>query len=312
IPDTLQYEQKTTPISTPSIKQQSKSSSVKTGVARLKQNSRLALPGIVSPRSAIESEWERVSTFFSLQLATVDSFQGQERNIVILSTCRTKLGSGGFTSGGSGMIEKLYDSLMNNDTNESGSKKFESFLASPQRLAVAITRARAHLIVFGSGQVLSHAPLWSNILNTARKQKRRVLVSVDGNKEQIINKQSLIDLKQNEQYSQREQIIQFGYVKENEDFNLWVNSKKNITDSLEDIGCDKDADSTISDEEDEGDDEEDDEQEEENRIDEQDQYNINDEDHIRNEEDKHRNNQFIQSSDSSSKERNITDSFTIN
>ncbi|KAA6384994.1 MAG: hypothetical protein EZS28_019478, partial [Streblomastix strix] len=175
------------------------SSSVKTGVARLKQNSRLALPGIVSPRSAIESEWERVSTFFSLQLATVDSFQGQERDIIILSTCRTKLGSGGFTSGGSGMIEKLYDSLMNNDTNETGSKKFESFLASPQRLAVAITRARAHLIVFGSGQVLSHAPLWSNILNTARKQKRRVLVFDDGNKEQIINKQKDLDILDDEQ-----------------------------------------------------------------------------------------------------------------
>lgn len=71
---------------------------------------------------------------YSVQISTVDAFQGAERDIIILSTSRTiRLG----------------------------------FSDSPKRLNVAITRARRHLIVMGSAPLLTSNSAWDTVLNTA-------------------------------------------------------------------------------------------------------------------------------------------------
>lgn len=58
----------------------------------------------------------------SVQVCTVDAFQGAEREVMVLSCCRTsRLG----------------------------------FIVSPRRLNVAITRARRHLVVVGSASALA-------------------------------------------------------------------------------------------------------------------------------------------------------------
>ena len=67
----------------------------------------------------------------SIQISTVDAFQGNEKDLVILSTVR---------SNGIG------------------------FTADPRRLNVAITRAKSQLIIVGNKQLLSTNPLWHSIV----------------------------------------------------------------------------------------------------------------------------------------------------
>ena len=71
---------------------------------------------------------------YSVQISTVDAFQGAERDVIILSTSRTaRLG----------------------------------FSDSPKRLNVAITRARRHLIIMGSAPLLTSNTAWDTVLATA-------------------------------------------------------------------------------------------------------------------------------------------------
>ncbi|GLJ16316.1 hypothetical protein SUGI_0275470 [Cryptomeria japonica] len=69
-----------------------------------------------------------------VQISTVDAFQGMEKNIIILSCCRTN-GLG--------------------------------FLLSPNRLNVALTRSRHHLIVVGKASNLNSSPMWKIFLSDA-------------------------------------------------------------------------------------------------------------------------------------------------
>eukprot|EP00897_Mesotaenium_endlicherianum_P006403 jgi/Mesen1/5791/ME000293S04946 len=71
-----------------------------------------------------------------LQVSTVDAFQGMEKDIILLSCCRTN-GLG--------------------------------FVTSPQRLNVALTRARNHLIIVGKAANLQTSTLWKRLLQKARR-----------------------------------------------------------------------------------------------------------------------------------------------
>ena len=68
-------------------------------------------------------------------VSTVDSFQGNEKKVIILSTVVTSPGS---------------------------------FGADPKRLNVALTRAQNHLIVVGCAPALSESQRWSTILRYIR------------------------------------------------------------------------------------------------------------------------------------------------
>ncbi|CAM9602387.1 unnamed protein product, partial [Scytosiphon promiscuus] len=70
-----------------------------------------------------------------VQVCTVDAFQGAEKDIVIVASTRT---------------ERL------------------GFIVSPQRMCVALTRARHHLIVLGDKRVLTTNPLWREVVNTSK------------------------------------------------------------------------------------------------------------------------------------------------
>lgn len=69
--------------------------------------------------------------------STVDAFQGAEREIIIVSTVRTK---------------------------------YVGFINSPLRLNVTLTRARRHLIIVGSKKLLEKDPLWSQVLGFIKQR----------------------------------------------------------------------------------------------------------------------------------------------
>lgn len=76
-----------------------------------------------------------LSPTFSLKVSTVDAFQGQEKDIIVISTCR---------------------------------HQWNSFISNPSRVNVAISRARHHLVLVGNKAMLSRAPLWSEVVSAAK------------------------------------------------------------------------------------------------------------------------------------------------
>jgi hypothetical protein len=73
-----------------------------------------------------------------LQVATIDSFQGAERDVIILATT----------------ISQPWD-----------------FVGDPHRLNVALTRARRHLLVLGSSRALERTSgVFQQIIGTCQQQ----------------------------------------------------------------------------------------------------------------------------------------------
>ena len=109
--------------------------------------------GIISPYSAQIMTLDHLSTFAAstntvnhsasavgVRVNTVDSFQGQECDIIIFSTVRC---------------------------NENGNI---GFLQDTRRLNVAVTRAKYALVVICSVRTLSHNPVWKSLFDHARRE----------------------------------------------------------------------------------------------------------------------------------------------
>lgn len=108
----------------------------------LKVGIQAAQIGVITPYEGQRSylvthlqRFQRKSLVEELEIASVDSFQGREKDYIILSCVRS------------------------NDHQGIG------FLHEPRRLNVALTRAKYGVIILGNPKVLSRQPLWNNLLN---------------------------------------------------------------------------------------------------------------------------------------------------
>lgn len=76
-----------------------------------------------------------------IEIASVDAFQGREKDIIIMSCVRSNEHQG------------------------------IGFLNDPRRLNVALTRAKYGIIIVGNPKVLSKQPLWNHLLTFYKEQK---------------------------------------------------------------------------------------------------------------------------------------------
>lgn len=99
--------------------------------------------GVITPydgqRAHVQAVMERTGplgprAYASVEVASVDAFQGREKDYIILSCVRSNEHQG------------------------------IGFLSDPRRLNVALTRAKYGLIVLGNPKVLSRHPLWNSLL----------------------------------------------------------------------------------------------------------------------------------------------------
>ncbi|NWT59640.1 SDE3 helicase, partial [Erythrocercus mccallii] len=114
--------------------------------------------GIISPyrkqvekiRRAVTSldpDLQKLPNISQLKVGSVEEFQGQERSVILISTVRS-----------------CSTYLQFDQTFRLG------FLKNPKRLNVAITRAKALLIVVGNPKVLSKDPHWHRFLRYCKEQ----------------------------------------------------------------------------------------------------------------------------------------------
>jgi helicase MOV-10 len=105
--------------------------------------------GIITPyqrqalkiRKLLENNHNEKNKFKEIQVGSCEQFQGQERRIIILSTVRSS-------------------------TDFLDSDKFFNlgFVSNPKRFNVAVTRAKALLIVVGNPHILKLDPCWRRLL----------------------------------------------------------------------------------------------------------------------------------------------------
>jgi len=106
--------------------------------------------GVITPyegqRSYVVSSMQNTGTFKKenykeVEVASVDAFQGREKDFIVLSCVRS------------------------NDHQGIG------FLSDPRRLNVALTRAKYGLVILGNPKVLSKHPLWHYLLEHFKERK---------------------------------------------------------------------------------------------------------------------------------------------
>lgn len=108
--------------------------------------------GIITPYlqqvKTIRSKLRNENCLIEPKIGTVEEFQGQERKIILLSTVRTTR-------------ENLH----------LDEKYSLGFIGHPNRMNVAISRARALLVIFGSAELLSNDTNWQYLINYCVENK---------------------------------------------------------------------------------------------------------------------------------------------
>lgn len=105
------------------------------------------LADVISKKALFTTETRR-----SIEINTVDGFQGKEKDVVIFSCVRA------------GMPTMSHRHA--NNGGKEGPKGTIGFVADERRMNVALTRARKALVIVGSREKLQSDSLWSSLLES--------------------------------------------------------------------------------------------------------------------------------------------------
>ncbi|KAG7441318.1 RNA helicase [Guyanagaster necrorhizus] len=125
---------------------------VKKTVEELREDKKLRITdddiGVIAPYHAQVLKIRNIlrGRYDGIKVGSVEEFQGQERKVIIISTVRSS-----------------------REFVEFDLRHTLGFVASPRRFNVAVTRAKALLVIIGDPAVLSLDPLWRSFLNYVYK-----------------------------------------------------------------------------------------------------------------------------------------------
>ena len=95
--------------------------------------------GVITPYKKHKSAIIKLLDNTTVEVNTVDGFQGREKEVIIMSFCKSKIGRLG--------------------------KFSRNFIEDPTRLNVAITRARKKLVIIGNSKTLEQSKMIKEIIN---------------------------------------------------------------------------------------------------------------------------------------------------
>ncbi|KAK9309806.1 hypothetical protein QLX08_000626 [Tetragonisca angustula] len=107
--------------------------------------------GILTPFKQQKIMIERYVQSNNITVGTIETFQGQEREIIILSTVRSKI-------------------------FEHNNKRHIGFLSNPKRFNVAMTRAKDLLIIIGNPHILREEKYWYTVWQYCEKNNATIFV----------------------------------------------------------------------------------------------------------------------------------------
>ena len=118
-----------------------------------------------------------LSKLTNIEINTVDSFQGQERSIIIFSTVRSNLNESPEKS----EIENSPDNDVNINDNDNG-KIGIGFLNDYRRMNVGLSRAKMACFVVGNAETLKNNSYWNKLIIYCKENDNFYQVRNDGNK----------------------------------------------------------------------------------------------------------------------------------
>merc|ERR1712029_308039 len=105
----------------------------------------------------------------AVSVRTVDGYQGSECDVIIISCVKSRRRIPQNANSGQGKEQ----------AQDRGGSNGIGFLADPQRLNVALTRAKFSLLIVGNFTVLERNKLWSSMVQDAKA--RKAFVTIDKN-----------------------------------------------------------------------------------------------------------------------------------
>ncbi|XP_044727710.1 putative helicase mov-10-B.2 [Chrysoperla carnea] len=93
-------------------------------------------------------DWCRKKGYHNIVIGSVEQFQGEEKEVIIMSTVRSR-----------------------EDVNVQNKRSILGFLTNPKRFNVSLTRAKSLLIVVGNPNVLQYDENWSDLIDYCENNK---------------------------------------------------------------------------------------------------------------------------------------------
>lgn len=119
-----------------------------------------------------------------IEINTIDSFQGQERDIIIFSTVRSNFAEDSYEEETSNNDGEIYVNCIYKKIPSTG--KGIGFLNDFRRMNVGLSRAKYACFVVGNGDTLKNNEYWNKFITFCKEKNNYFLVDKEKNSYNII------------------------------------------------------------------------------------------------------------------------------